>query len=60
MAKQTPSIQAPIRYSFQSEKLIANLKEFDNQDFLVWFFERSPYTIIGSKHILNYLVDKKQ
>jgi hypothetical protein len=46
------------KYSKHALSVIKNLKEFDEKDFVNWFL-KSPHCVIGSNHITNYLITKK-
>lgn len=47
------------KYSQHAKSVIKNLKEFDEKEFMEWFLE-SPFCVVGSNHITNYLIQKKK
>lgn len=52
-------IQVTPRYSRQAKMVIDELKEFNEEEFLRWFFHNSAFTAIGDRHIVEYLIEKK-
>lgn len=59
MILKAKKITVDVRYSSQAQAVAAHIKDFDESDFLNWFFNQSPYTQVGSTHLTHYLAEKK-
>jgi len=45
-----------VKISNQAKALLSQFKSFDEKGFCKWFYgEDSPYMMIGSTHIIDYL-----
>lgn len=59
MKFKAKKITVDVRYSDQAKKVAGHIKDFDESDFLNWFFNQSCFTLIGSVHLTNYLAEKQ-
>lgn len=58
MKKQNLHLYNP-KFSQHAESIIRNLKEFDRDEFVKWFLD-SPFCVVGTTHVTNYLVEKSR
>ncbi len=41
-------------YTAQAELMLAQMPEFNREEFEDWFLNESPHTVLGGGHLLDY------